>query len=491
MKIVHQIVFAVAVLLLADLAVCSQLTSTQFEAACGSLRSQIAAALAGKKVPGISAAVALSDGRLCHAAAGTTANSTDKKLAVDDPILAGSIGKTFVSALALQLVEEGKLKLDEPINKYLGDRPWFKRIPNSSDITVRMLMNHSSGVPNHVDADAFFSTARKSAEHDVPFDYLLSFIFDKKPLFAAGRGYAYGDTNYILLAMIEEKIAGESMYAGVSRRFLVPLKLENTTPSNKSVDPVVHGFYENKPVVQNGRLFINPQWEWAGGGFYSTPTDLARWAIALYGGKVLKGSSFDQLIGSTTVGDGKTYGLGVEITTTPWGPAYGHDGEWPGYLSLMRYYPKASVAVALQINASGTPEAYAFQALADDMAGLFIEPGLQEKVSPDQKVAFEKRALQWLALVDAGKLPESWDGLFSELKNKYSRSSWPKAIKPLLAQAGTLKNRRLRSVMLLEAGKVNIDFDSSFTKAPTVRETITFKLETDGEWRVSSYSIHG
>jgi D-alanyl-D-alanine carboxypeptidase len=489
MKVGAQIAVVAVAFLAAHIAVPGQLTPAQFDAACGSLRTKVEKALIGKKVPGVTAAAALSDGRLCSAAWGKTANLADKKLSTDDPILAGSIGKTFVSALALQLVEEGKLGLDDHISKYLGDQPWFKRIPNSADITVRMLMNHSSGVPNHVDVAAFFPTAKKGADRDVPFDYLLSFVFDKKPLFAAGNGYAYADTNYILLAMIEERVTGTTMYSQVADRFLEPLKLDHTTPSNKNIDPVVHGFYENESVVKNGRLIINPQWEWAGGGFYSTPTDLSRWALALYGGKVLKGSSLRDLTGSTTVGDGKSYGLGVEISSTPWGQAYGHDGEWPGYLSMMRYYPKFDLAVALQINSSGTTEAYAFQNMADDIAGLFIEP-LLERIPPEQQLALERLAVDWLRLVDAGKLAESWESLSSELKSKYSRNLWPAAIKPLLSQAGTMKSRRFRSAKMLETGKVDVEFESSFTKAPTIRETITFKLEDDGKWRVSSYSIH-
>jgi D-alanyl-D-alanine carboxypeptidase len=462
----------------------------KFDDLCSAFRTTLEHSLDGKKIPGATAAVLLSDGRTCAAAAGTVGTPNDRKLTTKDPILAGSIGKTFVSALALQLVEEGKLGLDDKMSKWLGDRPWFTRLPNAAGITVRMLMNHSSGIPNHVETDAFFKASSKAPDRDVPFEYLLTFILDKKPLFPAGKGYTYSDTNYILLAMIEEAITGTTMYDEVARRFLMPQKLEQTSPSNRNLDPAVHGFYEGQPVVKNGRLMINPQWEWAGGGFYSTPTDLVRWAGALYGGKVLNKSSFDELIHSTAPGDGKNYGLGVEIAHRKWGDIYGHDGEWPGYLSLMRYYPKFGVAVATQINAAGTPEAEAYpDALADDIADLFIEEMVLDKVSDADKRTFEAPVMAWLHLIDAGKFAESWDGISAELKAKYTRSAWPDAMKPFLNRTGSFKDRQLKSIVRTDDRTITVDFMSRFSKLPVARETVSLKREADGQWRIGGYSI--
>ena len=468
----------------------SQIDEGEFNAGCSSFASKLEQSLAGTKIPGATAAFVMPDGRICKAAAGMTDKGNGRKLTPEDPIFAGSIGKTFVSAFALQLVEEGRLNLDQKIEHWLGSRSWFTRLPNAHDITVRMLMNHSSGIPNHVEEKRFYSASLKGADRDIAFDDLLTFILDKKPLFQAGKGHLYADTNYILLAMIEEDITKTTMYDEVTRRFLKPLHLDHTSPSNKNLDPAVHGFYDNTPVVKKGRLIINPQWEWAGGGFWSTPEDLARWARELYGGKVLTKPLLDQLFNSTTPDEGQTYGLGVEIVKTKWGISYGHDGEWPGYLSVMRYYPKFGVSVAIQYNAGGTREAEVYgQAMADDLAGIFAEDMTTDKLSADERQQIETLVLAWLRLVDAGKLAESWDTISAELKAKYTRAAWPAALKPLVSKTGTSKNRRVRSVVRTEANVVTIDFASAFSKLSAATEAVQLKLE-DGQWRVLSYSIH-
>lgn len=464
-------------------------SDAEFLVLCKRFQADLDSSLNGKKIPGASAAVVLSDGRSCTAASGQTDFTAGRKLTSNDSILAGSIGKTFVAAFAMQLVEEGKLELDTKIAKWLAERPWFAKLPNATDITVRMLMNHSTGIPNHVDEKNFLSAAMEDVDRDVPFDYLLTFILGKKPLFPAGQGYSYSDTNYILLGMIEEKLVGRAMYDEVSTRFLKPLKLEHTTPSNKNLDPAVHGFYAGKPVVKRGKLMINPQWEWAGGGFWSTPLDLARWASALYGADVLKKTTLEEMLRSRAPGDGKNYGLGVEIVDTKWGASYGHDGEWPGYLSLMRFYPAHRVAVALQYNASGTSEAEAYgESIVDDLAGVFIEATMP-KLSDEARNQFEKLTVAWLAKIDKRQLGESWDDISAVLKAKYPRESWPHTLEPLLAKVGPPKRRALKSVVQSAPDVITLNFESTFEKLPHGGETILLKHEDDGTWKVSSYTI--
>ena len=292
-----------------------------------------------------------------------------------DRLLAGSIGKTFVAVVALKLVEQGKLNLDEKISTWFGNESWFSRLPNGKDITVRMLLNHSSGIPNHVETPAFEKALLKSASRDVGYAELIGYVLNKKPLFPAGQGYTYTDTNYILAGMIIEKISGKTLYALTDELILKPYKLQRTIPSNALVLPEVsNGYVDGKPVIVNGRFTINPQWEWAGGGFASTAEDLSRWAAMLYGGEVLAQKSLDEMFKSTTTGEGANYGLGVMMTNSNWGKAYGHDGEFPGYLSEMRYYPRFHLAIAVMVNSDETPEVNRFvSTAADDFAGDIIK----------------------------------------------------------------------------------------------------------------------
>ena len=440
-------------------------------------------------VPGATAAFVLPDGRQASFAAGVRDVETKVPMQPSDPMLAGSVGKTFVSVVTLQLVGEGKLDLDGKISRWLGGEAWFSKLPNSRDITLRMLLNHSSGVPDHVDEKGFFKTAMREAGRDVRYDELLTFILGKPPLFPAGTGYSYSDTNYILIGLIVEKVTGNSLYNEISTRLLRPQGLGRTYPSNKNEAPIVTGYNENKPVIKHGKFMVNPQWEWAGGGFGSTVGDLSLWASKLYGGRVLSKALFEQMISSTSTGDGKNYGLGVEILKTKLGTSYGHDGEFPGYLSDVRYYVDHRIAVAVQTNSDEPAKVSAFLS-PDDFAQIIVEEVSNSKLSAAQVGQLRRTAETWLGLVDAGKYAESWNDLSSELKAKYTVDTWPKALGPLLKQVGKVDRRTFKSAISLAPGKAGVDFESSFAKQKQVTETVTMLLENDGKWHISGYSIH-
>jgi D-alanyl-D-alanine carboxypeptidase len=414
-------------------------------------------------------------------------------LRTSDRLLAGSIGKTFVAAAALLLAEQGKLNLDEKISTWLGSESWFSRLPNGPGITVRMLLNHSSGITNHVDVPAFQRAMLKSASRDIDYSELIGYVLNKKPLFPPGQGHNYTDTNYILAGMIIEKVSGKTLYGLIDELILKPHKLERTSPSNALVlQDVSNGYLSGKPVIVKGRFTINPQWEWAGGGFASTAEDLSRWAAMLYGGEILKQRSLDEMFNSTTTGEGANYGLGVMMTNSNWGRAYGHDGEFPGYLSEMRYYPKFHLAIAVMVNSDETPEVNRFVASAvDDFAGDIIKEFIGREVSSNEQDNLKQFATSWLNLIDTERYAESWRQLGTKLKAKYSESSWSSALHPLLSQAGKIKKRTFRSVHYsdLQGETVVVEFDSSFANVKMGKETVTMTQE-DGQWKVIGYSIH-
>jgi D-alanyl-D-alanine carboxypeptidase len=451
-------------------------------------------ARAAAKFPGATVGFVLPDGRSGSVSTGFADLETRTPLKPSDRMLAGSIGKSFVAATALQLVQEGRLSLDEKIERWLRREPWFGRLPNEKEITLRMLLNHSSGIQNHADNGSFLKRAFKEHDRDIRYEELVAYVLDKKPLFPAGNGFNYADTNYILAGMIIERATGQSLYDEIARRILKPLKLDGTIPSNSLTLPrVANGYFQNKPVIVGGRFTVNPQWEWAGGGFASTAEDLARWARALYAGDVLQKKSLDEMLQSTTTGEGAHYGLGVEITQSKWGKAYGHDGEFPGYLSDVRYYPNYGIAVAVMVNSDETPGVSHFMASAvDDFAQVVIKETSPRELPAADKAKLQALAENWLGLIDAGRIAESWEGLSAELKAKYPKETWQTALQPLLRKAGKVKSRRLKSVEYSEptADAVAVDFESSFAKTPNASETVILKLEADGKWHVASYSIH-
>jgi len=179
----------------------------------------------------------LPDGRLIGIASGLADQELRTPMPRDAKMLAASVGKTFVAAVALALAKEGKLGFGDKIEKWLGGEDWFPRLPNAGGITIRHLLTHSSGLPDHVH-DPRYPEERERQRRLNP-DWaptepqIIRYILDKAPLFEPGRGYSYTDTGYHLLGLIIEKASGSRYYDEVRRRFLVPLGLTLTIPSNR------------------------------------------------------------------------------------------------------------------------------------------------------------------------------------------------------------------------------------------------------------------
>lgn len=339
-------------------------TDTEVAALLTSLQLKLNELHKSASFPGATIGFVLPDGRSGSVSVGLADVENKTPLKPTDRMLAGSIGKTYVSAVTLQAVQEGKLDLDAQIERWLRAEPWFPRLPNAKDITLRMLMNHSSGIPEHVLDKDFIAAMKKDPDRIWRPAELIAYILDAKPLFAAGHGWSYADTNYILVGMIFERVTKKTVYGEVQRRILKPLKLDRTIPSDRRVLPdVITGYsMPNSPfgfegrLILDGKFIINPQMEWTGGGFASTAEDLARWAKLLYEGKVLKKEMLDQMLTGVAANEGRgggadnKYGLAVQIRTSEWGVSYGHGGWFPGYRSEMEYFPQHKVAVAVQFN---------------------------------------------------------------------------------------------------------------------------------------------
>lgn len=315
------------------------------------------------KFPGATVGVVLANGESFGLAVGYSDRETRTPMRPTDRMLAGSTGKTFAAATALQLAADGKLLLDEKVSAYLGKESWFPRLPNSSDITVRQLMNHTSGLVRYEFKDTFTKDLTANPEKVWKPAELLSYLLDEKPPFEAGKGWDYSDTNYIVLGMIIEKVTGKKFYDVANKRIVTKLKLYNTIPQDGLVlTGVVQGYAGEKnpfggkdEMISNGRFIINPQFEWTGGGWATTSEDLARWAKLMYEGKAFDESMLPLMLDSVSapmLGRETKYGLGVIIRKTAAGTSYGHSGFFPGYMTDMMYFPDKKTAIAVQVNTS-------------------------------------------------------------------------------------------------------------------------------------------
>lgn len=313
---------------------------------------------------GLSAAFVLPHGRHGAAASGVADFEAEIAMTPACRFMAGSLGKSFFAALALVLEAEGRLDLDAPIARWLGDEPWLERLPNHADLTLRLLLQHRSGLVDHISSFEFVtrSLAKRLVDGEnarmTPLE-LVEIALDRDPLFPAGEGFEYGDTNYVLAGLVMERATGRSPFEEVEERFLERFDLEEVVVAwDRDVPKLCPGyqlpvnlFLLPYKMAENGRLAVDPMVEYTGGGLAMSPRGAARWAHLLFGGEVLGARAGEALVGHTVeTGDGRRYGLGVFVYDTELGTAWGHGGFFPGYRSELRYFPAAEVAVAVQAN---------------------------------------------------------------------------------------------------------------------------------------------
>jgi D-alanyl-D-alanine carboxypeptidase len=327
-------------------------------------------------VPGITAGIVLVDGTSIGLASGLADTVTREPMRPSSLLLQGSVGKTYVAAVALQLVQEGRLDLDAKVSTYLGDEPWFAQVPNHADVTVRHLMNHTSGIVRYEFDERFIADLLAQPDRIWRPEEQIAYLFGSEPPFAAGAGWDYSDTNYLILGLIIERLTGETYYAELRRRVLEPLSLANTVPSDRRRIPgLVQGYggpenpFGPAEMLVDGVFAFNPQFEWTGGGIASTAADLARWGKALYEGRAFDATLLPVMLDGVParLGPNARYGLGVIIRPTPLGESWGHSGFFPGYLTELAYFPEYRVAVAVQVNSSD------FGALRMSPAAMLLE----------------------------------------------------------------------------------------------------------------------
>jgi len=315
------------------------------------------------KFAGATLGVCLADGKCFSLATGFSDLETKTPMKSNDLMLAGSVGKTFAAVVALQLVKEGKINLDDKIEKYFGKEAWFSRLPNAKDITIRQLMNHTSGLVRYEFNPKFLTDLKAAPDKIWKPEELISYLFDTKAAFEAGKGWDYSDTNYIVLGMVIEKVTGKKYYDLTEKRILKPLKFKNTKPQDRrELKGLIQGyagagndFTGKDAVLENGKFTINPQFEWTGGGMVSNSEDLARWAKAMYEGKAFSADLVSEMLNGVSapmLGRETKYGLGVIIRQTRAGISYGHSGFFPGYMTDMMYFPEHKISIAVQVNSS-------------------------------------------------------------------------------------------------------------------------------------------
>ncbi|MFJ6779812.1 serine hydrolase domain-containing protein [Streptomyces yangpuensis] len=306
-------------------------------------------------LPAALASVRGRDGRTRTYVAGVGDLATGSKAPRDGQVRIGSNTKTFTAVVVLQLVGEGRIGLDAPVDTYLPGLVRGQDI-DGRRITVRQLLQHTSGLPNYTKYDL---EPRPYRPRD-----LLDIALRHKADFAPGTKWEYSNTNYVLAGLIVEKVTGHTLAEEMDRRIIERLGLRHTyfpAPGDAAIrEPHPHGYLrEAAGEPLRDVTETDPSWSWAAGQLISTNSDLNRFFSGLLSGRLLPEAQLAEM--RTTVpapyfGRGAGYGLGLVSRPLSCGGVYwGHGGSYPGYETRggATEHGRRAANVAVTLNPTG------------------------------------------------------------------------------------------------------------------------------------------
>ncbi|WP_336606010.1 serine hydrolase domain-containing protein [Streptomyces sp. BA2] len=305
--------------------------------------------------------------------AGVAKTGTDRPIKTTDHMRIASTAKAYSGAVALQLVDRGKLRLNDTIGKVLPRLPraWHR-------VTLRQLLNHTSGLPDFSADPKFLAAVTENPRRHFDSRRLLDFVADEPLVFRPGARYTYSNSDNIAVALMAEAVTGRPYEDLLAELVYRPLGLRSTSlpQGYRMPRPYMHGYDVTPP---NPRTPPNPpnspqdlsevlsaSGVWASGGIISTPKDMTAFIRGYAGGKLISDRTRHQQLNwvngaSEPAGPGKNKaGLAIFRYTTRCGVVYGHTGNFPGYTQLIAAAPdgKRSLTVSLttQVNKSSNPE---------------------------------------------------------------------------------------------------------------------------------------
>lgn len=321
--------------------------------------------------PGVALYVRRDGSRAWSGAAGRADVATGRLMRPTDRVRAGSIMKPFIAVAILQLVEEGRLALDDPLPAVLPPGV-IARFPEAAQITVRMLLNHTSGIGNY--ADEHFDREVAADQHR---RWTVGELLDRAaalPRIAPpGERFSYSNANYNLLGQVLEQATGRPWRAVVRERVIARLNLTHTSLPRPGLVPrhrgIAHGYQEVQGKVQDFTDVDSSMAGAAGGhAMLTTAGDLSRFLHAVLAGRVFRHGQTAkemQTFVAAQSPDGLTgYGLGLERYLLPGGvEIVGHVGSSAGYRTFMFRLPAQRIDLTISMNGLGDPSAVLFPAL--------------------------------------------------------------------------------------------------------------------------------
>jgi D-alanyl-D-alanine carboxypeptidase len=294
-------------------------------------------------------------------------------LHADDRFRVGSVTKSFVAAAVLQLVGEGKVSLKDPVERWLPGL-----LPNGREVTVRHLLNHTSGIYNYTD-DPRIAAPFLAGDfgHVWTPRELIAVATSHDPLFAPGSSWSYSNTNYIVLGLIVEAATGHPLADELRARVFDRLGLDATLFPADATIPGRHAHgYSTVRGPDRDVTAINPSWAWAAGGIVSNAPDLADFYRALLRGDLVTPHLVWRMESTVEVTGAGAYGLGLVKTQLPCSIVWGHDGHIPGYLTFAFSSGNGRRQVVLAVN-DDTLSRAGQEALGQTVVSAYCGPALR------------------------------------------------------------------------------------------------------------------
>ncbi|MGH9888071.1 MAG: serine hydrolase domain-containing protein, partial [bacterium] len=262
----------------------------------------------------------------------------------------GSITKQFTSSAVMQLVEQGKVDLDDDMSKYIPQYPTRgRRIP------VRYLLNHTSGIPSYTDVGPRFGNV---ARLDLSHDSLVAVIASDSLVFEPGTHFYYNNPGYYMLGMLLEKVTGKPYGDYLAERLFAPNGLSSTVYCDtKRIIPHRAQGYDRAQGKLVNTEYISMQLPYAAGSLCSTVGDLVSWTNKLAGGQVVLPASYKQMTTPVTLPSKRpmSYGFGLTVDTIGGRRLVSHGGGINGFISSLMFVPEESLTVAVLANTSPAP----------------------------------------------------------------------------------------------------------------------------------------
>jgi D-alanyl-D-alanine carboxypeptidase len=378
----------------------------------------------------------------------------------------GSISKQFTAAMVLLLMQDGRLKLDDPVGKYLLG------LTRAQEVTIRQVLSMTSGYQDFWPEDYVMKSMMVATDPQKILD-----VWGKKPLdFEPGTQWQYSNTNYVIAGRIVEIVGGKPLMEQIQERIFRPLEMTRVFNSDASRlpqnDPT--GYYQHalgplRPAPAEGQ-----GWMFAAGELAMPASDLALWDISLMNRSLLAPASYDEMFREVRLkdGSGTRYGLGVEVGQRKGHRVVFHSGEVSGFVSMNEVYPDDKMSVTVLTNEDASSAA---GLLSRKIAALLLDESehVAEKTN-DATAAAEKRALDIFTGLQNGKLDRSQ---LTDLCNAYftdeAVNDFATSLKPLGAPSSFRQvNEEKRGGMTLRV------FDVSF---PNRQVRVTVYEEPDGK----------